>query len=110
MLHVLTIQPFGDFLSNGAAARATRNTPSTLTEKTRFHASTVISSKFVGATSTVVPALLISTSSRPNFFSTAANMARTPASSLTSQRHNSVLAPAASASRAVILAASSLRL
>ena len=36
-----------------------------------------MASKFFGSTSTVVPALLISTSRRPNSFSVAASMART---------------------------------
>ena len=110
MLQVLTMQPFGDFLSSGTAARVTRNNPSTLTAKTRFHSWTFTPSRFLGSTSIVVPALLISTSSRPNFFSVASSMACTHASSLTSHRYNNVCAPAASASRAVVLAASSLRL
>src|SRR5262245_56480253 len=110
MLQVFTIQPLGDFYTDDTAALVTINKPSTLTLNTRFQSSTFIPSRFLGSTSTVVPALLINTSSRPNSFSVAAIIARTQPSSLTSQRSSNVRAPSASASLAVALAASSLRL
>ncbi len=85
MLAVLTTQPL-DARSRGNAARVTWKRPRTLTAKTRSQSSSERLSRSFGFQDAVVPALLMSTSRRPNRSSTALSIARTSASSLTSQR------------------------
>jgi hypothetical protein len=103
------MQPF-DALRSGTAARVTWKRPRTLTANTRSHSSSESVSRSFGFHDAVVPALLISASRRPNVCSTDFSIARTPGSSLTSQRSKSVFAPSVCASPAVSRAAASLEL
>src|SRR6266568_3020198 len=105
----ITMQPL-EMRRSGTAARVTWNRPRTFTAKTRSQSSSEMLSRSLGFHAAVVPALLMSTSRRPNWSPTVFSIARTPTSSATSQRQSSMRTPLRPASSATALASFSLRL
>src|SRR5262245_22696859 len=104
ILLVFTTQASLDSLSNGTACLVTRKTPFTFTPKIQSHSSTVTFSKSRAAVLMLAPALLQSTSRRPNLPLIAAIRPITLASSATSHWTTSVSAPCASHASAVLRA------